>query len=139
MVSFKLVISDPKTGKSYQREVKDQDAKGIAGLKIGDAVKGELIELTGYEFIITGGSDNAGFPMRKDVTSSARKRVLITRGFGLRKARKGMRVRRTVAGNAVTDKTAQVNLKITKHGSAKLEPEGEKKEEKESDKETKKE
>ena len=119
MADFKLVISDPKTGKSYQRETKDN--KNLLGLKIGDTVKGEVVDLTGYEFELTGGSDNTGFPMRKDVAGSARKHVLIVRGFGLKKARKGGRFRRTVAGNTVGHGTAQINLKITKQGTAKLE------------------
>jgi len=119
MANFKLVISDPKTGKSYQREAKDN--KDLLGLKIGDNVKGELIDLTGYEFELTGGSDDTGFPMRKDVAGTARKHVLIVKGFGLRKARKGSRFRRTVAGNTVGHQTAQINLKITKQGTAKLE------------------
>lgn len=129
MASFKIVISDPKTGKSYQREVKDKAADSIIGLKIGDTVKGDQLDLAGYEFELTGGSDDCGFPMRKDVIGLRRKSVLITKGFGLRKAARGIRLRRTVAGNAVHEKTAQVNLKITKHGAAKLEAEGEKKEE----------
>ena len=110
MAGFKLVISDPKTGKSYQREAKDDAAKSLMGLKIGDTVKGELIDLTGYEFELTGGSDHTGFPMRKDVIGPRRKRVLVTKGFGLRKSPKGGRFRRTVAGNTVHEKTAQVNL-----------------------------
>ena len=62
--------------------------------------------------------------MRKDVAGTARKHVLVTKGFGLRKARKGGRFRRTVAGNTVGYQTAQVNLKITTKGTAKLGPEG---------------
>ena len=67
MAEFKIVISDPKKGKSLQRELKDDAAKGLVGKKIGDTFKGELIDLPGYEFKITGGSDKAGFPMRWDV------------------------------------------------------------------------
>ena len=76
MAEFKVVIADPKKGKSYQKEVKEDSAKGFLGLKIGDKVKGELLDLAGYEFEITGGSDYAGFPMRADVPGAARKRIL---------------------------------------------------------------
>ena len=68
MVDFKLVISDPKTGKSYQREIKDPNSRKFLGLKINDAIKGESIDLTGYEFLVTGGSDNFGFSIKKEVT-----------------------------------------------------------------------
>ena len=40
MVQFKLVIGDPKTGKTMQKEVKDETAQAFLGLKIGDTVKG---------------------------------------------------------------------------------------------------
>ena len=63
MVEFKLTIGDPKTGKCVQKTVSENAAKAFIGLKIGDTVKGEAIDLTGYEFLITGGSDFCGFPM----------------------------------------------------------------------------
>ena len=43
MAEFKAVISDPNTGFTVQREVKDPAAKAFMGLKIGDSVKGEVI------------------------------------------------------------------------------------------------
>ena len=129
MAEFKLVISDPKKGKSLQREVKEDTAKRLIGTKMGDTVKGELIDLPGYEFQVTGGSDASGFPMRNDVLGSARKRITTVKGVGvmnkLRKPNpkkkgwrtmKGMRLKKTVAGNTVHDKTAQINMKITKQG-----------------------
>lgn len=136
MADFKVVISDPKSGKSVQKELKADNAKNIVGLKIGDVFKGEIIELTGYEFQITGGSDYCGFPMRKDVEGTARKRILAIKGIGItnkKKARgkdmkymrtmKGMRQRKSVAGNTIYDKTAQINVKIVKYGKENLFPE----------------
>lgn len=120
MTEFKLIISDPKLGRTLQREVKDSEAAGFLGLKMGDPVKGELFGLTGYEFLITGGSDYCGFPMRRDLTGTGRKKILIVSGVGLRKTKKGMKKRKTVAGNTIHSKTAQINLKITKHGAEKL-------------------
>jgi len=129
MAEFKLVISNPKDGKSYQKEVKDSDANGFVGLKIGEKVKGELIDLTGYEFELTGGSDKSGFPMRFDVTGTQRKRVLAVKGVGLKAKRKGMKQRKTVCGNTVHDGIAQINLKILKAGKAPLGAPAEKPEE----------
>jgi small subunit ribosomal protein S6e len=129
MAEFKLVLSDPKTGKSIQREAKENVARSLIGKKIKDTIKGELIDLPGYEFVITGGSDNAGFPMRSDISGSMRKRITAVKGIGvtnkLRKPNpkkkgwrrmKGMRLKKTVAGDTVHDKTAQINMKVTKHG-----------------------
>lgn len=133
MAEFKLVISDPKSGKSLQREVKEDAANALIGKKIGEAFKGEAIDLPGYEFIVTGGSDASGFPMRWDVEGSGRKQITTVSGVGVKnKLRKpnpkkkgwrtinGMRLKKTVAGNTVHAKTAQVNLKITKMGREKL-------------------
>ncbi len=127
MAEFKLVLSDPKTGKSFQKEVKDDAAKPFLGKSIGDTVKGEAIDLTGYEFKITGGSDKSGFPMRRDVTGTGRKRILSVKTAGLKIQDAGIRKRKTMAGNTVHAKIAQINLAITKHGKAQLgEPAGDK-------------
>ena len=119
MAEFKLTIADPKTGKCVKKTVEGDAAKSFIGLGIGDTVKGETIDLTGYEFLITGGSDYCGFPMRKGI-SGARKRVLIGKGVGFRGAKKGIRRRKTVCGERINDKVVQINLKITKMGKAKL-------------------
>jgi len=100
MVSFKLVIGS-KTGICVQKEIQEPEAKALIGKKIGDSVKGEELGLAGYEFIVTGGSDNCGFPMRKDVEGTSRKRILAVQGVGLKKKAKGIRVRKTVCGSVV--------------------------------------
>lgn len=120
MVEFKLNIGDPKTKKILKKDLKDTETKPLMGLKIGDKVKGELLELPGYELEITGGSDFAGFPMRKDVMGNQRKRILIVKGVGIRKNADGNRRRITVAGNTVHDKTTQINMKVVKYGKAPL-------------------
>ncbi len=120
MVEFKLVIGDPKTGKSYQREVKDKDAKAFIGKSIGDKIRGDLFNLSGYEFEITGGSDYCGFPMRKDNKGTGRKRILATKSTGIRTKVKGLRLRKIVAGNTIHSKISQINLKIIKYGKEKL-------------------
>ena len=117
MAEFKVVISDPKTGLSVQREVKDPAAKAFLGLKIGDSIKGETIDLQGYEFEISGGSDFCGFPMRKDVIGVGRKKILSYVGTGVRKQERGMLQRKTVCGNTIHAKIVQVNLKAIKIGS----------------------
>ena len=76
MANFKIVISDPKTRKAYQKEV-DETHSGLAGKKLGDMVSGSSLGLVGYELEITGGSDKQGFPMRRDVEGTVRKKILI--------------------------------------------------------------
>jgi small subunit ribosomal protein S6e len=119
-MEIKVNIGDPKAGKTYQRTIPEDDAKVYFGKKLGDTLKGELLGLPGYEFTIAGGSDYCGFPMRKDVEGTLRKRILLVSGIGLRKNREGRRVRKAVAGNTIYARTAQLNLKVTKHGSQPL-------------------
>ncbi|MCX6707385.1 MAG: 30S ribosomal protein S6e [Candidatus Woesearchaeota archaeon] len=135
-MDIKIVISDPKTGKSVQRELKDDSVNPVMGLKIGDALKGDSVGLEGFEFKITGGSDNAGFPMRKDVPGTGRKKILGIKGIGVNNKMKyrgkdmkglrtmnGMRTRKTVAANIIYAGTAQINLMITKSGKENIFPE----------------
>ena len=121
MVKFKVVIADPKQGKALQKEVDSTEVTAFKRKRIGDKVDGKSLGYEGYEFEITGGSDSTGFPMRRDVDGIARKRILIVSGVGLRKRlKKGTRKRKMVAGNTISLKTAQINLKVVKYGKGKL-------------------
>ncbi len=126
-MAIKIVISDPESGLSVQKEVSDEAMKGFMGVKIGDALKGELVDLHGYEFVLTGGSDYCGFPMRKDVPGVGRKKILAYHGVGMKKGLKGMLQRKTVCGNTIHAKTAQINVKVVKRGTSNLFEEVEKK------------
>ncbi len=119
MASLKLCISDPSSGKSFQKEVKDALAKSFMGMNIGESVKGDNIEISGYEFQITGGSDYCGFPMRKGILGM-RKKIAIYGGVGFKGDSKGIKKRKTVCGHKVHDKVSQINLKVTKEGAKKL-------------------
>ncbi len=117
-MALKLVISDPGSGLSVQKEVADEALKGFMGAKIGDTLKGELVDLHGYEFVLTGGSDYCGFPMRRDVPGVGRKKILAYHGVGVKKGLKGMLQRKTVCGNTVHAKIAQLNVKVAKQGTS---------------------
>ena len=143
MASFKLCISDPSTGRTFQKEVKDSMARTFVGLNIGEAVKGDSFELSGYEFQITGGSDYCGFPMRRGILGQ-RKKITIYGGIGFRGDEKGIQRRKTVCGHKIHDNISQINLKVLKSGAKKLNeifgvPEGkqEEKAEKSEEKEAK--
>lgn len=114
----KIVINDIKTGKSYQKTL---DNNEFLGKKIGEIVDGNLVGLKGYELKVTGGSDIAGFPMRKSVEGSGLKKVLIDKGAGLRRPKKWLKVRKGVRGNTVMSKTSQINLRVEKYGSKSIE------------------
>lgn len=119
MANFKIVISDPKTKKAYQKEV-DQSASGLIGRKIGDVVDGSFLGLPGYKLEITGGSDNQGFPMRKDVEGTARKKIILSQPPGFHPERKGQRKRKSVRGNTISAEISQVNTKVVEYGKKPL-------------------
>ena len=113
---MKVVINEPKNGKSYQIELDETKSKPLMGLKIGNDLEGTLLGLTGYTLELTGGTDKDGFPMRKDLHGTDRKKILLPKGVGLRKTRKGERRKKTIRGNTISEEIAQVNTKVKKEG-----------------------
>ncbi len=124
MVELKLVLNT-NDGKSYSKEVSGVQADALLKLSIGNKVDGDSLGLAGSEVEVTGGSDKAGFPMRKGI-QFARKRILTGKGVGFsgkdRNAKKqpGLVKRVTVCGERVTTDIRQVNLKVLKAGSQPL-------------------
>lgn len=121
MVEFKANISDPKTGKTYQTVVSGHYANSLVGKKIGEEFDGIFVSLPGFKLVLTGGSDKDGFPMRPDLTGQRRKKVLVSKSLGFRPKDDGVRRRKTFRGNVVSPDIVQINMKITTHGSKKVE------------------
>ena len=126
---FKFNISEK--GKAWKIE---SDNESFIGKKIGDKLEGQEISanLAGYELEITGTSDKSGFPGFKEVNGPDMKALLLGYGKGMHKKPKGLskkpgekprglRLRKTVRGNTLSKDTAQINLKVLKAGSKKLE------------------
>ena len=109
MPAFKLTISDPKTAKAESKEVKDAEARIFLGKKLGEQVDASSLGLG--KLVITGGSDKAGFPMRKDVLGGGKNYVLMTDGTGFHAKEEGVKKRKLVRGNTVTEETYQLNVK----------------------------
>ena len=110
MANFKLTVSDVK-GKSVTKEVKDADANLLLGLQVGSELDAAIVGLSG-KLKITGGSDKSGVPMRSDFHSPARKYILLTKGVGLQDTEKGLRKRKLVRGNTISDEIFQVNCRL---------------------------
>ncbi len=121
MAEFRAIISDPKSGLSYNREVSGHYAGALIGKRVGEEVDGIFFDLPGYKLQLCGGSDKDGFPMRPDLPGPRRKRVLVSGGTGFRPTRKGLRRRKTLRGNAVGPDTVQLNLKIVTYGPKSIE------------------
>ncbi len=120
MVEFKAVINNTKDGMSYQTEIIGHHANSLVGRKIGDEFDGIFVGLPGYKLKITGGSDSSGFPMRGDLPSKYRKKLLLSDSTGFRERRKGQRKRKTVRGHTISSDTVQINMKIIAFGSKDL-------------------
>jgi len=109
MAAFKIVVSDRKTGKSEVMEAKDSTAQLFVGRKVGEVVDLSVVGQN-YKVKITGGSDKAGFPMRRDVLGSGKRYVLLTEGTGFRHSVEGEKRRKLVRGGTVTEEIYQLNV-----------------------------
>lgn len=112
-MAFKVVVSDK--GESHQIEI-DTNERQIIGLAIGDELNGDLVGLEGYTLKITGGSDKNGFPMKKDIDGPRRVKSLLTSGVGYRPKAAGVKRRKTLRGNTISEDIVQINTIIAKAG-----------------------
>jgi len=106
-IIFKVVVSDPKTGKSIQVQTKDES---LVGKKIGDIIDGSIINLDGYKLRITGGSGFEGAPMVNYVEGMNKKYVWYNEN-------KRVRVKKLVRGNTISPEIVQINTKIEEYGN----------------------
>jgi len=116
MADFTVAVADPETGTTYQVDVDGQDANRFIGKELGDTVDGSAVGLSGYTLELTGGSDDAGRPMRGDVRGSDLTELLLDGGVGYEPTRDGERKRVTVRGREVGDETRQINARIAARG-----------------------
>ena len=140
---FKINIAD-KSGKTYKLELETEE---FHDKSLHDKIDGKILlpDLEGYEFEISGTSDKSGFTSMKGVPGIGLKKVLLTYGKAMHKrpkhegknkrsnpTPKGLRLRKTVRGEAISSEITQINLKVLKQGAKKLSEvfaSGEKKEE----------
>jgi len=120
--NIRVIIGDSKLKRTFKKELEGETKLQLFGKKIGEKFRGETPFATGYEFEITGGADNSGFPMSKSVEGVGRTKLLLRRGFGFKASKKfsGIRMKKGIAGNIINERTTQVNCKITKWGSIDL-------------------
>jgi len=121
MAEFQVVVGDPDEGTTHSFDVDGQDANRFIGRSIGETVEGGVVELSGYELEITGGSDTAGRPMREDVSGTGTAAVLLEGGVGFEPTVDGERKRVTVRGAEISDETRQINAKIVTRGDESVE------------------
>ena len=112
-MAFKIVVSQ----KAETHQVEVDDTKALNGLVIGDEFDGAIVGLDGYTLKITGGSDKNGFTMKKDVSGTRRIKSLLTGGVGYHPKADGVKRRKTVRGNTISEDIVLINTIVTKAGS----------------------
>ena len=139
---FKAVVNDTDPdarGRSYAVTIGGSNFNNFLGKRIGDIVDGLFVgegerSLAGYKLRITGGSDLTGTPMRPDVEGGQRSKVLVSQGKGfsgknvrrrngkvIRYKMDGIRRRRPLRGNVITQNIVQLNLAVAERGNKPLE------------------
>ena len=112
MAKFKVIISDPETGKSRSIEVEGTQAVPLIGRKLGEVIDGSVAKMRGHKLKITGGSDKDGFPMRPNIHGGVRIGAVLSEGVGFHSSQKGERQRKTLRGNVITEEIVQINMKV---------------------------
>ena len=70
---MKIVISDRKTGKAYNKKTEEAV---FLNKKVGEEVDLSVVGLAGFKAKISGGSDKQGFPMKPTVDGLGGRRFL---------------------------------------------------------------
>jgi len=112
VAKFKIIVSDPETGKSKTVELEETRATPLIGRKIGETMDGSVVGLSDHRVQVTGGSDKDGFPMRPNVHGGVRRSIILSGGVGFESKREGQRRRKTLRGNVITDEIVQINMKV---------------------------
>lgn len=118
MAKFKVIISDPATGKSTASEIEGARAQALIGRALGESLDGSALGLGSNRMLISGGCDKNGIPMRADVHGGVKKYIVLSSGPGFRPSRHGERRRKLVRGRTITDETYQINFTLSKETTA---------------------
>ncbi|HWQ65479.1 MAG TPA: 30S ribosomal protein S6e [Methanospirillum sp.] len=120
MVDFKVVLSDPATGKAYNIDASGSAAGSLIGKRIGDEVDAGPLGFDGFKIRITGASDRNGTPARKSLPIAGRRRLMISGGVGFNPVLDGERRRKMVRGWEITPDFVQINAVVAKEGAKSL-------------------
>ena len=119
-----LIVSDPN-GTSQRVEIEDAQLRPLVGTRIGMTIDGAIAGMQGYKLKLTGGTDKDGIPMRPDVHGSAKARIVLSGGVGYKPSVKGMKKRKVVRGNTVSQETTFLNFAVVEAPKKKAAPEPE--------------
>ncbi len=112
MAKFKVIVSDPMSGASKVLELEEARASPFISKKLGETLDGAVVDLPAHKIQLMGGSDKDGVPMRSNVHGGVRRAVVLSGGAGFKAKENGMRKRKVVRGDIITDEIVQINVKI---------------------------
>jgi small subunit ribosomal protein S6e len=112
MAKFKLIVSDPATGKCSVSEIEGARAQALIGRSLGEVIDGSALGITQGKAIISGGCDKNGIPMRADVHGGAKKYIVLSSGTGFQPKKNGERRRKLIRGRVISDETYQINFTL---------------------------
>lgn len=122
MAKFKLIVSDPATGKCSFSEIEGARTQALIGRSLGEVIDGSALGITQGKAIISGGCDRNGVPMRGDVHGGAKKYIVLSSGPGFRPSKNGERRRKLIRGRQISDETYQINFTLRSDEAAKKAP-----------------
>ncbi len=108
------VLGEIFRAKSFQITLTGDKAAVFLEKRIGDYVDSSVVGIAGMRLLITGGSDNTGFPMLKTLPGGAKRALLLSGPPGFHPRNKGERRRKFVRGNMITEDIVQINTKLVK-------------------------
>lgn len=113
-------INIAEKDKTWKLEL--ESAEAFASKNLGDIIHGKEISenLEGYELLISGASDISGFPHKSNLEGQHLRKILMSKGWGMHDSRPGVRLKKSLRGKQLSEKTSQVNLIVKKHGAKKL-------------------
>ena len=111
MPKFKLIVSEPNTGKAKSIELDEEKSRSLIDKQIGDTIDGSIIGVKG-KAEITGGTDKDGIPMRNDIHGSGKKYIILSDGPGFKPKKNGERKRKVIRGKIITEDTYQINMAL---------------------------
>ncbi len=130
-MALKINIPD-KSGKTFKVEL---ETEFFNGKNLGNKISGKEIlpDLSDYEFEISGASDKSGFTAMEGVPGIGLKKALLSYGKGMHKRQKfegkkkrstqrpkGLRLKKTVRGETLSEAITQINLRVVKEGKKPL-------------------
>lgn len=106
------ILGEVFRSKTFQVVVSGEKARTFIGKRIGDTVDASVVGIGGKLLLITGGTDNSGFPMVSTLPGTGKKAVLLSGPPGFHPRNKGERRRKYIRGNIISEEIVQINTKL---------------------------